>query len=86
MYPRHITVNPGKKEKKCNFLINNIMVSDFAIMFSEHATSVAIFFSLKKSICGYILMVKIINHLKCARIYFERVDDYIKGTNENSSG
>ena len=31
-------------------------------------------------------MVKIINHLKCARIYFERVDDYIKGTNENGSG
>ena len=65
----------------------NIMVNDFSIMFSVlSGSSVAIFFSLKKGICGYILMAKIINHLKCARIYFERVYDYIKGTNENCSG
>ena len=63
------------------------MVSDFSIAFIVLLfSSVAIFFSLKKGICGYILMAKIINHLKCARIYFERVDDYIKGTNENCSG
>ena len=67
MYPRHKTAKPGKKEK-CNFLINNIMLSDFGIMFSEHTTSVAIFFSLKKAF-AVIFYPKIINHLKCARIF-----------------
>ena len=51
------------------------MVSDFAIMFSEH-TSVAIFFSLKKAF-AVIFYPKIINHLKCARIFL-RVDDYAR--------
>ena len=42
------------------------MVSDFAIMFSEHA-STAIFFSLKKAFAA-IVYLKVINHPKCARI------------------
>ena len=46
------------------------MVSDFAIMFSEHA-SMAIFFSLKKAFAA-IFYLKVINHLKCARILQSR--------------
>ena len=62
------------------------MVHKFPIMLSVlTCSSVAIFFSLKKAFAVTFLWRRLSIILN-AHVYFERVDDYIKGTHEDCYG